>query len=203
MTDNLICSHLRKQDWAKIGKDLLAYTITRASMYSWRSGSPIELVGHTTAHDIVSAVIVKTLQGRRSWDPQRGDLVPWLKWQIDSELDHLVRSASHRHEQPMVAHDRDQNSDPEDDDRQAEYADGETLEPESALLRKEQIRLDFDAVARAVGDDLALNELVNAMMDGTTDVPVLAQRLQVPVSEVYTRRRRLTRRLSRLERTPS
>lgn len=202
MSDTRVHSLLRQQDWGRIGSVLLAYTISRAGMYSWRSGGPHELVGHTTAQDVVSEVITKTLDGRRCWDPQRGQLVPWLKQQIDSELDHLARSASHRHERSMVTEVGGQDGAADDGLRQTDYADSEVLEPENLLLRQEQLSLDFGTLAKAVGDDAGLNEMVMAMLDGCPpDAETLAQRLGVPVGEIYTRRRRLHRRLSRLERT--
>lgn len=193
---------LRKQDWGEIAKTLVGYTVYRARMYSWRGGNPVDLALHTTAEDIVQNIILKTLDGRRVWDPEKGELIPWLRQQINSELDHLVKSAAHRYEQRMATStgENEENDSPEPE-REIEYAENEAQQPEKILLRKEKVGIDLDHLLEAVGDDTKLEEMVFAMLDGCPPkAQALAERLQVPVRDIYNRKRRLRRRLRKLER---
>ena len=64
--------------------------------YRWRYGNNFELAVGVTVEDIVHEVIEKTMNGTRQWDPDKGELLPWLRDQVKSVMGNLVRSAAHR-----------------------------------------------------------------------------------------------------------
>lgn len=89
---------LSKADWKVIGEKLTAFAAFRAWNYKWKHGGNLGLAAGQTAEDIAQEVIVKTIEGTRNWDPQRGPLMPWLYEQAKSLIDHLYQSKAHRYE---------------------------------------------------------------------------------------------------------
>ena len=75
-------------------KDLISYVEWLAGTMTWASGDPQILPGGNTPEDIAHEIITKALDGRRSYDPDRGSFRNWLRYQARSELNHLAESAS-------------------------------------------------------------------------------------------------------------
>ena len=56
--------------------------------YGWINSASELLPGRDfTVDDIVQHVILKTINGERKWDPQKGLLFLWLKYQVKSVMD--------------------------------------------------------------------------------------------------------------------
>ena len=68
---------LQEMDWSAIRKALLTYTTWRARSYRWNRGESSDLAKGYTVEDVVQEVIVKTFEGVRKWDPEKGQLLPW------------------------------------------------------------------------------------------------------------------------------
>lgn len=212
------------QDWDSLSRQLLEYAIRRTGRYYWRNGSVCDpvpgrstgdraLVAGWTAQDVVQHIIDKTCRGERAWDPDRGELFPWLKQQVDSVVDALARSRPQKHETVLV--------EPEDDetemlrDRQERRAivvvgnpdPTESLSPEEVLLKKEgQERASelaerqCNLIYRAVNGDPELQAVVDAIMDGRgTKRRDLAAAIGVSPEEITNRRKRIRRRLTKLQ----
>ena len=94
---------LEEADWGTISRKLLAYTIKKARNLRWRgilgiSERADELIAGVSCEDVVQLVIIKTIEGIRKWDPDKGELEPWLIQQVNSEISHLVESRLHKNE---------------------------------------------------------------------------------------------------------
>jgi len=157
-----------------------------------------------TLEDVVQQVILKTIAGRRKWDPNKGDLVPWLKMQIVSVLDALAKSAPHRYEvlmndeenQEVLQDKKEYNASRIDPDSRASQ-DPEliAIEQEEIHAKERDAELKIDALFRAVAGEAELEEILDAIMSGCDERPrYLAEELNISVEEVYNRKKRLRRR---------
>lgn len=141
------------------------------------------------------------MDNTRNWDPTKGKLEPWLKDQIKSEIDTLVKSASHRREMPLP-------------DRQSSEAVLDKIEkgavelgifsnprppnPETAILEQEETKQrnrKINAIFQAVEGETELEQVLEAIMDGCEPkTRFLAEHLKVSSKDVNNRLRRLRRR---------
>lgn len=199
--DPKIYNKLCQQDWGEIGKELLAFAEIRARNYDWCSPGSAHLAQGKTCEDVVQQVIVKTFAGERKWDPKKGPLLPWLKDQVKSIIDALVWSAAHRHETPISEGDSAEGFGVNDRRTQMyleQPAVGPSSGPEECLLEKIEMQKADRKIERLfeeVEEDPELEEVLIAIMDGCEPKPrYLAAELDVPVTEIYNRMKRLRRR---------
>lgn len=189
-----IFNRLQQADWNSIYRKLAAYAVHQARIYRWRgmSGnleSNSELIGGVSCEDIVQEVIIKTLQGKRKWDPDKGELEPWLFDQIKSEMNHLVTSSTHVRERISIS---------EELDKEPNTASSTTHVQSASVIVLNEIEAAerLAAVYDATVDDPQLEELVSAILDGCEPKPrFLAERLGVDVKDIYNRTKRLHRRV--------
>jgi DNA-directed RNA polymerase specialized sigma24 family protein len=201
---------LQKQDWADLGKRLVEYGARKAWSYKWRDGGNWELIAGITVADLAQEVIEKTIEGRRKWDPNKGELWPWLKAQLRSEMNHLYHSEAHKYEAAVPESEGADAGEGVIGDIQYDEtkADGLVVmgssipEPEKALLAKERqewIEQRADDVFQAVGGDQELEEMVEAILNGCEPKPrYLADELKVPRTNINNRQKRLKRHASKL-----
>ncbi len=202
MLDLETYSLLLKQDWNDIGRQLTAFVVYLAKNWGWRLGEGGELVAGTTAEDIAWEAIQKAVDGRRKWDPKKGEILPWLRDQAKSELDHLLRA--HKREAPVLK--RDDSEDLVDKDesyaRRSDSGTAVSPDPEEMVLQKEEIQLREEALFRATDGDRELERLLEAVSEcGSCKPQELAAELGIPPQDIYNQLRRLRRRaLELLER---
>lgn len=179
---------LQEADWNAIRRQLLAYATWRARGYHWNRGGNLELTGGYTVEDVAQEVIVKALSGTRKWDPDKGQLLPWLQTQSRSVIDALVKSASHRREVSI-----------QENENLALAPSPDTLE---IVLKKEaeaQTRQKVKALLQAVDEEPELREVLQVVMDGCETWPRhIASELGISVRDADNRLKRLRRRASRL-----
>lgn len=202
---------LQEQEWDAIGRELVLFAMRQAWNYEWRDGGNWELSAGTTVEDVVQEVIVKTIEGVRKWDPDKGALRPWLMAQVRSVMNHLYYSAPRRYEMAIP-----ENDDDEEAVDRMEYrvikAEGfgatgtGSFSSEEALLRREaektiKARMEqrTNMLFQAVSGDLELGQMLEVIMNGCEPKPrFLAAELGVPVENIYNRKRRLQRRVAKL-----
>lgn len=149
---------------------------------------------------MVQLVILKTIEGRRRWDPAKGPLVPWLKDQIKSEIDALATSASHRYDMPLDEEGGEQFKDKKEHHAiEVDILEGmRSLDPETIFLEKEKTRHErerVDALFEAVSGEAELEEVLEAVLYGCEPKPrYIAEELGTSVEDIYNRLRRLRRR---------
>ena len=189
---------LQQADWATIGRALLAFARWRASNYAWRQGYDDGLGLGETCEDIVQEVILKTINGDRHWDPSKGKLLPWLRDQVRSEIDHHFYQSANQHEIPFP-----QNEDQEDESVEQIIPFNDSLhasipKPEQAILDKEKrgiIKQRVDSLYDAIDGIPVLEEIFEAILDGCEPKPrELAKQLGIPVQDVNNRLKRIRRR---------
>jgi DNA-directed RNA polymerase specialized sigma24 family protein len=181
--------------WADSVKQLVWYAARKLQRRRWRGmlGGPVP--GGNEAVDIVQAVCQKVLSGKRRWDPERHpDLLLYLKDQVDSEISNLVRSVDNTRVQrfPAVVDD-------DGNERPTDPPDGRPSPQDLALTQE----LESKAEEFALGfiDHLAgktdLLDTVGAVLESDDDSKPAdwAQRLHVPATEIYNRKKRLQREL--------
>lgn len=201
---------LQEQDWESIGKELVAYGARLAWIYNWRDGSKWELVAGITVVDLVQEIIEKAIEGRRNWDPNKGDLRPWLKAVLRSDMNHLYHSEEHNNEAAVPESDHSEASDGLIGNVQyreykaaSQVVIGSSIpEPEKALIEKEEkerIEQRANEVLLAVDGDQELEEVVEAIINGCEPRPrYLAEEIGVPISNINNRLKRLRRCAAKL-----
>lgn len=185
---------LSQAPWGPIFVRLTAYIEVRARQYRWSSGTSDVLPDGMTPEHIAADLIVKTLGGDRVWTPGLGELEPWLREQVRSELSNLVTSAEHKLTRPLIESDLladgTQSSDVMMD------SDGRPETPETRLLAVEEAEERRRVLCAAAEGDEELEELVLVGLDLDDPAPrFLSEALGVPVRKVEIRARRLARRL--------
>lgn len=170
----------------------------RAANYRWRTGSNFELALGVTAKDIVQEVIEKTMNGTRQWDPNKGELLPWLMDQIKSVVDNLAESAAHRRELHVLQKKEEPTKDDEETLSALNWAsETQNPTPEEEILKEEDRKRAetlvgglFEAVARKP----ELEAVLEVVMAGCEPKPQpVADELATPVEEIYNRFKRLRR----------
>ena len=199
-----IFKELQEADWDAISKELLAFALWWADRYRWRSGSKDILPDGYELCDIVQHVIEKTINGDRKWDPDKGELIPWLKNQVKSVIDAMAKSATHRKE--FYFSDDDEDGLTEQEEFAAQQIDPSDnlyrLTPEEVILykesdgeRREKALIKYSALFYAIEGDEELEEVLEAVIDGCELKPrYLAQELNVPVENINNRLKRLRRK---------
>ena len=198
--DTEIFRQLEKEDWGAIGKRLLAFAEWWAGNYQWRRGGESDLAQGKTLVDVIQEVILKTFSRERKWDPEKGELVPWLRDQVKSVIDALAKSAAHRYEVSFPEEDGEGL-----DERvlpslsaDSSLAAVSASSPEQIVLEKEaaeQAEQKVSALFEKHSGEPDLEEMLESIMNGCEPRPrYLAADLGVSVEDVNNRLKRLRRR---------
>lgn len=192
---------LSETDWGPVGMELTAHAIGRARNYDWRTGNSWELAMGWTPKDVAQEVITKTLSGHRKWDHRKGPLLPWLKDQVNSVMDALAWSASHRHEYYMPKDDEDSGSirsQPSALKLSDLAASNTSLSPEESALREEESKyaaMAVNALFAAVDGDAESERVLDLVMGSCELKPrYIAQESNLPVDKVNNSIKRLRRK---------
>jgi len=189
---------LQAADWDNIGKELLAFAVSRARNYYWARGGPNEWPKGNKPEDIVQLVIEKTIKGQRKWDPAKGLLKPWLIDQVKSEIDALFKSAMARREAFSLDDDETDHLDevPHRDTVHVSTASSDPT-PEETVLRKEEEELASKRVSSlfaATADDPEVEQVLTAIMNGCEPKPQeIAKELNTSTEDINNRMKRLRR----------
>jgi hypothetical protein len=202
---------LKETDWEDIGKRLLAFTIYKCRFFPRDQNGTIVLPAGHTPEDIASMVILKTIQGKRSFDSTKGELLPTLQAQVRSEISNLRESLEGKSipsksqdiesveeegldaegvhiRKGQIAEEVPENKDPE---TTIIYHEDDA---EEGKIQKERI----DGIFAAVEGDPGLGDVLNAIIsfDGNNPKPRhIAEYLGISVDDVYSRIKRLKRKV--------
>lgn len=207
--DPEVFRHLQQVNWNDVGRRLTLFAVRRAVFYGWLNSDFQLLAGRDfTIDDIVQHVILKTITGERKWDPLKGPLFAWLKYQVRSVMDAWIKGETGKYEVSF--------GDDEDDVEAREYAgvpaiedvkDEAAIQPEEALidseLQQDAEQRNSELVGRifqAVADDPKLVELMDYVTQtGEFRPRFVATGLGVQVDDINNRKKRFFRRLSQLQ----
>ena len=192
--------------WEETYPKLVAFAEWVIQGKSWNAGV---LPKGQSAESVVRDVIAKTFSEERNWDPERGDLLQWLKWVIKSDISHLAESAANKRN---VRLDDPNISDPAAD--RIEYNAGsesrarpQTVSPEEKMVAvetedelKASARLKIDSLLEACNGRPELEEIVYAICDGKCSAKPqdLSRFLGKPIEDIYQHLRLLRRRASKI-----
>jgi DNA-directed RNA polymerase specialized sigma24 family protein len=179
-----VLTELLKVNWKETGIQLAGYAAFRARNLAWRTGSSDLLAKGLMPDDIAAQAILSVISGERTWEPERGPLLPYLKRIVDSLLSHLAESGDNRWLDPWTSED-------------TQLAAGTALPEADSDCRDEtdddqddRIEQLFDAVA----DKPELAEVLDAMLKFDETRPrYLALRIGKPVSHVNNCLKRIRR----------
>jgi RNA polymerase sigma factor (sigma-70 family) len=202
---------LEEQDWDAISREIVNFAQWEAWRYKWQDGNRWELAAGKTVEDVVQDAIEKTIAGVRRWDPDKGELRPWLKAQVKSIMNHLYHSGPRRYEEAIPEDDEDEEAVDRMEYRAIKAggygaAGTGSKSPEETLLRretekdyKEQMEQRANMLFQAVSGDSELEEMLQAIMDGCEpQARHLAAELGVSVENIYNRNKRLQRHVAKL-----
>lgn len=180
---------LEKLDWEEITLELIDYANIRTRRLKWRTESNSDLPQGKRAEDIVQEAILQTFKGKRKWNPEKyPDILIFLKLVINSIVSHLVNSQNHKRLQRLPENDNGKSLD-------NTFDLGYSPTPEDELLADETLGKIYEAIS---GDE-ELQSIVDAIMSGYTKSREIAEITGFDVSRVYQLRRKLDRRLNKLE----
>jgi len=189
MVHDRILELLERADWKDITFRLTNYAIWKACRYNWKSGSPDQLPGGKTPQDMALDAIKKVWAGVREWDPDKyPNLYTHLKWIVDSDIDHLLKSKEHDKSRRMLETRFDQAS--------------ETPNPEEQLIDKEnkaledEIRDEFYAM---VEGDEDLETLMLCFDEGIDKPQDIADQTGWDISKANNVKRKLFRKAAKLK----
>ena len=169
---------------------LLDYAAKLARRHGWRTGTA--LPGGTSPDSIANDVLIKVIEGERTWDPDREpSLLTALKGMVHSDLGHLFSSYEARMVEPTDL----QLSD--GFERTADHFPALDPDPEMALLQAEFTRLEMtalDLIREAVESrgNQDLETVFLALYEADTPKEI-ADMTGLPVERVYVLGRELDR----------
>ena len=167
---------LREVDWADIGIRLTAYAVWKARNFRWRTHQEWALAAGMTPEDVARDAILKLLEGRRAWDPQRGALLPYLEGVVDSLMSHLAGSQDNVLLAPLAVGEHAYA-------RRAPALDDPAPDDQLERLRAVLVRRDHGQ----------LIEILDAAQVCGPTPAAIARHLKTPVADINNRLKRLRR----------
>lgn len=153
--------------------------------------------------------LTKTFSGEKRWDPERGDLLSWLRWVVRGDVDRLYYSKSHPPEEvyDVELESFEMNEDDELALDKAEYKTNDFLPsgligspPEDIVAAAELVKLKIDVLLEACNGRDDLEKIVFTIIDGRC-IPTpqaLSKCFDRPVEEIYQQLRTLRRRAAKI-----
>lgn len=188
--------------WEEHYPRLIAFTEWVIQGKQWNSNV---LPKGQTAESVVRDVIAKTFSEERNWDPERGELLTWLKWVIRSEVSHLAESAANMVEVRLSqAGENDSQDDSSDIERRQPSPqrlhvgspEEMVTDTETETEKTEAARQKINALLEACSGKPELEEIIYAIVDGQCSAKPqeLSEFLGRPKEEIYQNLRALRRR---------
>ncbi len=184
---------LRGTEGDRIYLLLLDYADVLARVHGWREGKM--LPGGASPEAVVNEVIVKVLDGTRSWDEGREpSFLNALKGMVRSEIGHLYQKAEERLVEPIAL------TRPEGEERTADSfavtdLHPEELDPEQHLLKRERALLESAALKLIMEEIEGKGDLefVFLALYEAKDLSDIAEKTGLSIERVYSLRRELQR----------
>ena len=201
---------MRNAPWYDIYPKLVSFAVWEVGRYSWHTDTLPK--GHTP-ESIVQEALEKTWNEDKNWDPDRGELLPWLKWVIKGDIDRLYHSASHPKKIYVVSleglEEEDDTALDKIEYKGKEYLPDEHIakSPEVAIVALETekkkaslTKLKIDALIEACNGIPDLEEIVYAIIGDkcSPDAQSLAKYLGRPVKQLYQQVRNLRRKATKI-----
>ncbi|MGA2223913.1 MAG: hypothetical protein ABSH41_05665 [Syntrophobacteraceae bacterium] len=176
---------LKSADWERITLELAIYAKSRLVGKRWRSGTGNILAEGKGLQDLVQEAICKFFDESRNWDPQRVDLLGFLKGIVRSLTSGLAKSADNRLLIPSRL---------DEDSNEISPVPVETSTPEDILSENQDDQIIaelYERVLKRVEGDDDLENLVYCMLVGVHEPREIAKETQIPIKRVYQLRRQI------------
>ncbi|WP_281184606.1 hypothetical protein [Trichlorobacter lovleyi] len=191
---------LEAHPWDETIPRLLVHALKKSKRLFWRGiyGGP--LPEGKEIQDIVGQAVEKVLSGQRQWDPDTNpDLLLFLRSVIDSDLSHLAdcwENGAIRSESTTIVRINDDSG--EHEVNIFDSAPSPLSTPEEDILQKEdEARCEafFWGFYETLSEKPTLQQIVECIYDDTPKPADIAQKLGVPVNDIYNANKQLSRRL--------
>lgn len=184
---------LRGPDGERIWLELLDYAHKRARRYGWRTDK--SLPQGRSPGGIAKDVIIKVLEGNRTWDETREpSLLNALKGMVRSDIGHAFDEYETSNVESIS------QSLPDGQERTANSFAAMDPNPEQIFLQNEQTRLEMtalDLIREQVEGKAELESVFLALYE-SSDCQEIARLTDLPIERVYSLRRELDRIASRI-----
>jgi len=168
---------LETADWDNITVRLLDWVVYRFNLQKNKT-----MGKGVTPKDIVYGSIEKVLDGKKQWDPQKGELLPFLKMVVKSETLNFLDSAEYRKTQRDILLEEAEQGGPI-------YKLPHLPNPEDNFLEREF----FANLEESAEGDEVVESLILCVMEGITKASEVAEELGMDVKKVYNAKRRFRR----------
>jgi DNA-directed RNA polymerase specialized sigma24 family protein len=192
---------LQEADWKTIGIQLAAYARWKARNLHWRTGRTEDLAKGKTPEDVAVEAIEKALDGTRALNLEaHDDLLDCLKSIVDSDINHLVKSADNfRQRRPRENEDGEElHAKFEFEAAHHNYNELISQQPGDpgdhvAKLDEREAEGRIDRLLQTLADEKDLMEVLEVMLEGETKPKDIADRLKTSVSDINNRLKRIRR----------
>lgn len=177
---------------------LLDYADMLARIHGWRKGKM--LPGGASPETVANEVIVKVLDGTRTWDEgKEPSFLNALKGMVRSEIGHLYERAEERIVEPIDLTRRDGEPQTADSFSITDLHP-EELDPEQHLLQRERARLESAALRLIMEEIEGKGELESVFLAlyEAADLGEVAAKTGLSIERVYSLRRELQRVVDRI-----
>lgn len=188
---------LASADWEAISEELYGLVLWYLNRMTWKNKTVHILPEGKEPADIVCDLIAKVFSEDRSWDPDKVDLLTFLRSQIRSEVSNLVRSHAHQKEESL-----DLPESAEEISLLEKQASASNLKKsvEETVEEKLVAAEVKDAVFEAVAGDKELERFLELILDGYwKETSEIAECMGISVQEANNIKRRFLGRLSKVK----
>ena len=179
-------SLLQKQDWPSIYEKLLLYADRKLRNLRWNFGNKI------SPNDMVHCAIESLLDGARSWNPDRVDILALLRGVMDSKLNHLFNSWEEKNIVSIYDFTRDDWNEENELDIKSDVS--LATSPETILLERERRKIAeqiLNQITGSINNDRELKIILECMFRGICKDSEIAKAAQISIERVYELRRKL------------
>lgn len=205
-TSEQLLELLGSHPWEDTIPRLVAHASKKSKRLFWRGIYGGHLPEGKEVEDLVNQAIDKIISGQRQWDPDTNpDLFLFLRGIVDSDLNHLAESEENRYvrsETVSVA-----GSDCDEEEKEISVITSmptPNSDPEETLLlREEETRCEefFWNFYGSLDGKHLLQKIVECIWDDVEKPADIAEKLGVPVNDIYNARKQLQRRLDEYRNT--
>ncbi len=199
---------LEAHPWDETIPRLIAHALRKSRRLFWRGIRGGPLPEGNEIQDLVSEAIEKVLTGQRKWDPDTNpDLFLLLRSVVDSDLNHLTDCWDNGAMQSESVTFTEGGCDCSGQEVSIfDRTSSQSATPEEEVLQNEdEARCEafFWGFYDALSDKPTLQKIVECIYDDTPKPADIAQKLGIPVNDIYNANKQLTRRLKEYQKSMS
>jgi DNA-directed RNA polymerase specialized sigma24 family protein len=169
-------------DWYRLTLELAKYARMLIHRKRWRTGSVNILAEGKCCEDLVQEAVKKAFDESRSWDPERVDLLRFLKGIVRSLVSHLVECDDNK---LTVSGLDDESQRERERDEIVPFGSKPASTPEELVLAAERQTRAYRMVLDAVQGKAELEDVALCLMDGVHKAEDIAENTGIEIKRVY------------------